>query len=588
MYIKDAKNDSVSKILTLGVFSIPDFQRGYSWDEDNINEFYEDIFGLSTDDPFFLGAIILNYPDSKHEKDFKIIDWQQRITTITTCLCAFRDVVFKNQSTIDPDIYKLAETINESYIYFKDTTNFWQETPILQSDNLYPIFQNSIQAYWTEKDSSIKKPVEDGEKLLIDAYNFFIKKFEDLITVKDKKSINKIMQKLLDTQMVYVKVEWNAEDANTVFNVLNSRWKELYVWDFLKSEIFRKYPKGSTNTKNKAKLWKEIENNISYDRKQFFNYFYASNFWKISDINLPRKYSELVKGHTENNIKDFLKLLHEYSWSYSILTKVKYGWKKDYLSINEYIKILFNLNIEQPRILLLSIMFIHGKNLKLINVKDFEAILEKILNFHVFFSTVMSLRPSWLDKMYSSTSVEILRIFNSSGTKKSILSELDKLYLKLDKKLKDNITLQLFKDKILDKSFSKDKYKSVDKTMFFYLLYLNEKGCNPWRKVTDDMTLEHFYPEWENNTWAKLSIDSLKYSLWNIFLLEDYLNKDVKADKFLDKKEKIVTWKRWTYNPTNMISTYNYIKPLYKWDQDDIFKRTDSLSEFLYTTFISK
>lgn len=235
----------------------------------------------------------------------------------------------------------------------------------------------------------------------------------------------------------------------------------------------------------------------------------------------------------------------------------------------------------------MTVMHIHENNPKIINVTDFENILEKILNFHVFFSTVMSLRPSWLDKMYSTTSVELLKIINWTCIKKEIYSKIDTLFIKLNKKLKDNTTEEIFLEKLKDKRFSKKNSRNfVNKNLFFYLLFLLEKDKNSKRKITDDMTLEHFYPEWTNRNWTVLKDDELKYKIWNIFLLEEYLNDVVKTDKFEDKKDKILEWNPWFYNPTNIISTSDVIKPLTSWSDKDIEDRIEVISKTLFNKFI--
>lgn len=61
------------------IYDIPDFQREIRWDEDNVSVLLNDI----KNGPKFLGNIILTKHDNKQ---FSIIDGQQRITVLTMML----------------------------------------------------------------------------------------------------------------------------------------------------------------------------------------------------------------------------------------------------------------------------------------------------------------------------------------------------------------------------------------------------------------------------------------------------------------------------------------------------------------------
>ena len=64
-------------------FSIPPYQRPYSWGREQANELFDDIlaasreFSKKPDDPYFLGSIVLIKEETKPESD--VIDGQQRL-----------------------------------------------------------------------------------------------------------------------------------------------------------------------------------------------------------------------------------------------------------------------------------------------------------------------------------------------------------------------------------------------------------------------------------------------------------------------------------------------------------------------------
>src|SRR4051794_24766391 len=66
------------------IFTIPQYQRAYSWDKKQWNEFFEDLYYHNIDQKYFFGTLLLK--DAGKEKSFnmiEVVDGQQRTTTIT-------------------------------------------------------------------------------------------------------------------------------------------------------------------------------------------------------------------------------------------------------------------------------------------------------------------------------------------------------------------------------------------------------------------------------------------------------------------------------------------------------------------------
>jgi len=72
---------------------VPDFQRNYSWGEDQIDEFHKDvIFATTGKTDHFLGSVILMRSSTdESRKIFQVIDGQQRLTTIFMYVALVRD-----------------------------------------------------------------------------------------------------------------------------------------------------------------------------------------------------------------------------------------------------------------------------------------------------------------------------------------------------------------------------------------------------------------------------------------------------------------------------------------------------------------
>jgi len=164
----EARSQLISQLLKKGQFIIPDYQREYDWTDENLEDFINDI-QADTDNNYFIGHMVCEGDYSSTE--FKVIDGQQRITTITIILCVLRDVF------ISKGLVNLANGLHENYIFSKDTD--YNEYVILDNQMPYPILQSYVQSKPEDKNTSTK-PQKSGERKIISAYNKFLDIFNHM------------------------------------------------------------------------------------------------------------------------------------------------------------------------------------------------------------------------------------------------------------------------------------------------------------------------------------------------------------------------------------------------------------------------
>ncbi len=78
----DTKTVNFNDILGNGkVYIVPQFQRDYSWEQDNWDDLWNDIeVAISSGNQHYMGSVVLQ---SIEPKKFHIIDGQQRFTTLS-------------------------------------------------------------------------------------------------------------------------------------------------------------------------------------------------------------------------------------------------------------------------------------------------------------------------------------------------------------------------------------------------------------------------------------------------------------------------------------------------------------------------
>lgn len=91
----DFKPTSLTDLISTHYFNVPRYQRSYAWEEDHIDNFWEDLQkSIHEGGDYFLGNIVLT-PSSESDR-YSIIDGQQRIATTTILHAAMRDKYVEN------------------------------------------------------------------------------------------------------------------------------------------------------------------------------------------------------------------------------------------------------------------------------------------------------------------------------------------------------------------------------------------------------------------------------------------------------------------------------------------------------------
>lgn len=124
----------VRAILESGYYKIPRFQRPYSWDRENIEEFWNDAIRNSESD-YFIGSIVVF---KLKDGTYGVVDGQQRLTTITMILCALRNIFrLEGFSNHAQGINNLIERPDIDY----------KLQYVLQTETSYPYLQEYIQKF---------------------------------------------------------------------------------------------------------------------------------------------------------------------------------------------------------------------------------------------------------------------------------------------------------------------------------------------------------------------------------------------------------------------------------------------------------
>lgn len=203
-------------------YSIPIYQRPYSWEEKNIKDFLESIFDAFKEvneekckanvKPVFFGTIQLDR--NKDDNTLDIVDGQQRLTTFLL----FLDLLQRN------------EIHHKEYIDCSKVIKSEKLKEVLKDDNI----KNTSLKYY-ENRKLLKKEVEHFEKEFKDKNEFYteLKNF--------------VLDNVYFVQLITE--EMDLSEVVSVFNTINTTGLDLNATDIFKVRYYN-YLRGIDNTKD--------------------------------------------------------------------------------------------------------------------------------------------------------------------------------------------------------------------------------------------------------------------------------------------------------------------------------------------------
>lgn len=244
-------------------FVIPEYQRSYVWQSDNINELMDDLkyaFKNQPNGEYFLGSIVLRKTNEEKFNEYEVLDGQQRLTTFLLMMSVLRDksdnIKVKNstQKAIyqeEDDIQDIPERVRLTYKIRENTEEFF--------DNIV------IADQGTKDDNSLDKYMHTDNKSVSNMAKAIKTMEQNLNEAEDIKGFTRFV--LNNALFIYVATD-NMQDAFRLFTILNNRGIPLTAADILKSENISNI-KLDRNKEKYARIWEGIED----DRCEGFDRF---------------------------------------------------------------------------------------------------------------------------------------------------------------------------------------------------------------------------------------------------------------------------------------------------------------------------
>lgn len=322
------------------VYSIPKYQRDFSWHSKHWIRLYEDI---EKDHAHFLGAIIcVDRGKTNNITHYEIVDGQQRFTTMALFTCA----VYKRMMELEtadqfPDSKKLEEFIDErknmGKRIVKSNTLKLQLSVINDNKDDFDNILKEIKL--------IDQPIRNTGYKSRRLYESFQYLYENLHN-KELNEFLSIFDNLKNAYVIQIKADTDSS-AYSIFESLNNTGQPLGPLDLIKNKFFRELDGFNTKLKqidpihfdertltdeNALTYWDNIFKNIPKreDRFDFLKHYLSTFSLKemveetgvqLKSKNANEKLIEIYEKYVELDPASFLKDLSKKSDYYSLFVE---------------------------------------------------------------------------------------------------------------------------------------------------------------------------------------------------------------------------------------------------------------------------
>ncbi|NFG40380.1 DUF262 domain-containing protein [Clostridium botulinum] len=528
-------------------FVIPVYQRNYDWKKEQCKQLYDDLVNMIKNNykTHFFGTIVSIYNDSARNREYLIIDGQQRTTTISLLLIAIYNLLDSGRLESNSII---KEKILNQYLI-----------------NQYSNEELKIKLKPIKEDRNAFEKLFNKDELIAESnitlnYNYF---YERIIV--GEVTIDELYSAIERLMIVEIELKNGEDDPQLIFESLNSTGLDLTDADKVRNFILMNKP-----SKKQEELynnyWNKVEKNTNYSVTQFIRDYLTMKENKIPNINKIyvnfKRYIQESKIDIESCLKDMLK----FSTYYKALITSNINIKESDIIIRNINKL--EVTVSYPFLLEVFDDYYNNE----INKEELVEIL-KIIEAYIFRRIICKAPTNALNKVFMNLSKEIKR---TPDYKKNYLEVFK--YILTNKKSSQRLPNE---DEFKLSFLECDVYSWKSKNKIYLLEQLenydNNEKVDIENLVNDKMlSIEHIMPQtlslaWKNALGEGYNEVYSKYigTIGNLTLTG--YNSSLSNKSFIEKRDMEKGFK------DSRLKLNKYLTEIDEWNEKTIKERANKL-----------
>jgi uncharacterized protein with ParB-like and HNH nuclease domain len=510
--IQGTSNKTYRQLMSNGLrYEVPKFQRDYSWEAEQWDDLWQDIKALlsNEDSEHYMGYLVLQ---TSNNKEFHIIDGQQRLTTMSLLILAtlkcLKDLI---DSGIDPERNQIRkDSLLNSYIGYVDPVT-------LISNNKLKLNRNSDDYYKQHlvllKDLPLRN-TNASEKQMRECFYWYYDRIKK--EFKTGESLAAFIDNIVDKLFFTVIEVSDQVNAFKVFETLNARGVQLSSSDLLKNYLFSVVDETKPHISEIEELeniWSKIVGKLGEQKfEDYLRYYWNSVNKSVGKKNLFKVIKNNIKS--KEQVFSLIRSLNDTVDIYLAIQNPEDDFWKDKPEIRKSLKELKLFQIRQTYSLFLSAL----RNLDIDSFKKLAKICS-VISFR--YNIIGGLNPNVQEDVYNNVALKI------ATNKQFDVLDFRPIYVN-DFNFENDFSTKEFKNTTRNHKIVKYILSKIE-------MYLFKNEIDP---ESDLFTIEHILPENADDTWGDFTFEEINrsvYRIGNLTLLEKKLNREADQKPYAEK-----------------------------------------------------
>lgn len=281
-------------------YCIPDYQRAYVWDTDQVRDLLDDTISAyreNKDAQYFLGSMVLKINEKSDNNvsytEYELLDGQQRITTVFLILACMRDMLTdypQYQNSLAGFVYQAEDAILQQPERMRIIFNIRSDVRDFVNEHIKPLHGTCDSALLKDKMQAkdVNISIRNMANAMLVAHEFLEENKSEIIGY-----LSYFLNKVL---MIYVATE-ELQDAFQLFTVLNNRGVKLSSSDILKAENLKEL--SAADRTSWATRWEEMETYFGEEFDKFLSHIRTILVKKKQTTTLLKEFDEFVYSNQE-------------------------------------------------------------------------------------------------------------------------------------------------------------------------------------------------------------------------------------------------------------------------------------------------
>jgi uncharacterized protein with ParB-like and HNH nuclease domain len=314
-----AKLYSIFEIFDKRVLRIPDFQRGFSWGQRQLDDFWDDLEKVPQDRIHYTGLLtiekvkvlasnigrwndasfLLNLDEGSRYTPYYIVDGQQRITTAIILITSILARIDANTSFAGAD----KKTHLQKFIKVENPNGKTFIFGYEKDDPSYEFLKTNI--YKENAANNLNEP----ETLYTENLGFAKKYFDEKVIALNPHQLDTLFSKLVHNFKFNLYEVDEDLDVYVMFETMNNRGKPLSKLELLKNRLIYL----STKLDNSEEEINSLRNQINESWKTIYSYLGKNKAKVLQDDDFLKNHTYMYFGYMDKTANLFSEyLLDEY------------------------------------------------------------------------------------------------------------------------------------------------------------------------------------------------------------------------------------------------------------------------------------